>query len=556
MNALLLIMAALAQGPSQSDLLVTSEWLAANLNDSRLVLFHIGTRPTYDAGHIPGAQFLNPLRDFAAAPAAGGLSLELPSPEVLDSVLEARGVSDQSRIILYYSDGYFTPTSRAFFTLEYAGLAGRVAVLDGGWDAWKAEGRAASTEVPAPRKGSVTLRPRGDMVVDAGWVKQHLDDPKVAVVDTRDTAFYNGAETRQTRVGRIPGAANVPFRTVMTEAGRFKDPAALRGILQSAGVKPGETVVTYCHIGQQATLVWFAARLSGYPAKLYDGSFQDWSARRELPVDAPALVVRDSMLVSAEWVKERLGQPGIVVLHADRNRATYDSGHIAGARFADYSRYTTAREPATNELPALEQLVGLMKELGLSYQSRIIIYGDPIPAARLYFTLDYLGLGGRASVLNGGLAAWRAAGGSTSTEAPVVTATDFSPRPWTFLVVDSALVLSRLGDSTTKLVDARSPDEYTGKKHAEGVRPGHIPGAANVDWTTLVRDGQFRPASELRTLFQQAGVRPEHEVVVYYQSGARASVTWFIAKYLGWRPRLYDGAMEEWGRSAALPVER
>jgi thiosulfate/3-mercaptopyruvate sulfurtransferase len=394
------------------------------------------------------------------------------------------------------------------------------------------------------------------MVVDAGWVKQHLDDPKVAVVDTRDTPFYHGAENRQARVGRIPGAANVPFRTVMTERGRFKDPAALRGILQNAGVKPGETVVTYCHIGQQATLVWFAARLSGYPARLYDGSFQDWSARRELPVEAPALAVRDSMLLSAEWVKERLGQANIVVLHADRNRATYDSGHIAGARFADYSRYTTRRDPATNELPAPEQLVALVKELGLSYQSRIIIYGEPIPAARLYFTLDYLGLGGRASVLNGGLAAWRAAGGSISTEAPAVTATDFTPRPWTFLVVDSALVLSRLGDTATKLVDARSPDEYSGKTNAEGVRPGHIPGAANVDWTTLVRDGQFRPASELQTLFEQAGVRPEHEVVVYCQSGARASVTWFIAKYLGWRPRLYDGAMEEWGRSAGLPVER
>jgi thiosulfate/3-mercaptopyruvate sulfurtransferase len=289
--ATIMMLAAAVQTPAQpAPVLVTTDWLAANLRAPGLVLFHIGdprSRATYDAGHIPGAQFLNPFTDLSAPAVEGGLRLELPSAEHLDSVLEARGVSDNSRVVLYTSDKYFTPASRAFFALEYAGLRGRVSLLDGGLETWKVEARTVTADLPAPPRGNFTPRLQTQMVVDADFLKTRLEDPALALIDARDTSFYRGAETRQGRNGHIPGAKNVPFNTVMLDNGKFKDPTTLAAMLADAGATSGKTVITYCHIGQQASLVWFTARIAGFDAKIYDGSFQDWARRTELPVISP-----------------------------------------------------------------------------------------------------------------------------------------------------------------------------------------------------------------------------------------------------------------------------
>ena len=548
--------------PPDLAILVTVDWLSQHLDDPDLVIFHIGdnaSKRTYDAGHIPGAQFLNPFSEIAAPnQGSGGLALELPLVAQLDSVLESKGVSNSSRIVLYSADQYFTPTSRAFFTLEYAGLAGRVVMLDGGLEAWRAAGKPVTPEVPTPRRGSFTPNLKPEMVVDATWVKGHLNDPKVQIIDARTPNFYNGAETRQARVGRIPGATNVPFGSVMKEGSTtFKDIDALKAILKSAGAEEGETVVTYCHIGQQASLIWFAARLLGYDAKLYDGSMQDWSARREMPIEAPPPAVRDSMLVTADWLKARIGDTSIVVLHAERNRAVYDEGHIPVARFADYTGFTTKGELLSTEMPTMEALGAWAQSLGLRPNQRIVIYGEPIPAARLYFTLEYLALSSRASILDGGLNGWRAAGGEVSAKPVEHARSDIQPRfVWRDLIVDAELVKSRLGDSTTALIDARTPDEFKGVKSPPDLRPGHIPGAASLDWTTLLDNGKFKSPTVLRGMFEQAGVSPTDDLIIYCHSGARSSVAWFVAKYLGYRPKMYDGSMEEWGRKAELPIEK
>ncbi|HEV8149496.1 MAG TPA: sulfurtransferase [Gemmatimonadales bacterium] len=276
--------------PASGDqpLVVSTAWLADHLHDKGLVIFQIGdraSRPSYDAGHIPGAQFLSPGTEFSTPRVEGALALELPPVAVLDSVLEARGVSDDSRIVLYAAQQYFSPTARALFTLEYLGLRGRVSILDGGLEAWKAEGRGLSTAEPQPIRGSFTPHPRSELVVDAGFVNEHLADRAIRIVDARDTSFYNGRDTRQGRNGHIPGAVSIPFSTIVDSSGKFREPVQLRAQFAEAGVRDGQTVVTYCHIGQQASLVWFAARLLGFNAKLYDGSFQDWAGRKELPVE-------------------------------------------------------------------------------------------------------------------------------------------------------------------------------------------------------------------------------------------------------------------------------
>jgi thiosulfate/3-mercaptopyruvate sulfurtransferase len=275
------------------SVLVSSAWLSERMKRPGLVLLEVGEKAGYDAGHIPGAQFIT-MRDIAAPRVEGGLALELPEIATLDSVLEAFGISDNSDVVLYFGKDWVSPTTRVFLTLEYAGLRGRVSVLDGGLPAWQAAGNAVTTEVPVVAKGSFTPHPRNDVVVDAAFVKAHLQDPSVAIIDARDAGFYlDTIKTQMPRGGHIAGARSLPFGSVVVsdEDNHIKSADALRALFVGAGAADGDTVVSYCHIGQQGTLVYFAARLLGYNVRLYDGSFQDWSARTELPVEgvrAPA----------------------------------------------------------------------------------------------------------------------------------------------------------------------------------------------------------------------------------------------------------------------------
>jgi thiosulfate/3-mercaptopyruvate sulfurtransferase len=125
-------------------------------------------------------------------------------------------------------------------------------------------------------------------MVDASWVSANLKKPKIAIVDARTPEFYTGASAgRMPRAGHIPGAVNIPFSSLADSANKMKDSPTLRQILTDAGIKQGDQIVSYCHIGQQATVVYFVAKYLGYDARLYDLSFEDWSKRSELPVVGP-----------------------------------------------------------------------------------------------------------------------------------------------------------------------------------------------------------------------------------------------------------------------------
>jgi len=124
------------------------------------------------------------------------------------------------------------------------------------------------------------------LVVDAAWVSGNINKPGVAILDARDAKFYTGESAgSMPRAGHIPSAKSIPFATLVEDSNKFKTPEALRALFNTAGVKSTDSVATYCHIGQQASLLYFVARYLGYDAHLYDGSFQDWSNRNDLPVE-------------------------------------------------------------------------------------------------------------------------------------------------------------------------------------------------------------------------------------------------------------------------------
>jgi thiosulfate/3-mercaptopyruvate sulfurtransferase len=263
---------------------VTTSWVASQLQSPSLVLLHVGERAGYDQEHIPGARFVE-MRDVSHR-TANGLPLELLPPDSLRRQLEALGISDRSRVVVYFGKDWVTPATRILFTLDWAGLGDRSALLDGGLPAWKAAGHPVTSEATAPRSGRLSpLRVRGTAVVDGDFVRANLGRPGLAIVDARAAMFYDGPKHGEHRAGHVPGARNIPFSEIADDQLRIKDRAALESLFRQAGVKAGDTIVAYCHIGQQATAVVLAARLLGHDVKLYDGSFDDWSRRESFPVE-------------------------------------------------------------------------------------------------------------------------------------------------------------------------------------------------------------------------------------------------------------------------------
>jgi len=284
---------------TRSDLLVTSDWLATQLDNPKLVLFHIGEKPEYDAGHIPGARFLE-LHDVSSPMTmdTSKLALEMLPADQLRERLEQLGISDDSRVVVYFGNDWLSPSTRVLLTLQYAGLGSRASLLDGGMPEWKKGNRPITTKVPqAPKAGKITPRAAQPLIVDADFVKSHIRTPGYTIVDARNTMFYDGpiqdpggtnamGHPREKIIpAHVPGAVNIVFETVFDDTGHLLPEARLRELFANAGVKPNDTVIAYCHVGQQATALLFGAEALGYNVKLYDGSFQDWK-KRDLPVES------------------------------------------------------------------------------------------------------------------------------------------------------------------------------------------------------------------------------------------------------------------------------
>jgi thiosulfate/3-mercaptopyruvate sulfurtransferase len=277
-------------GSSRDAMVVTPAWLAQHLHDPNLLVLQVGDKDTYDAGHIPGARFLDWMKFHLMDTKPGDLTLEMPLAAALHDALEEVGVSDNSRVVIYASDEYWSPSTRIVLTFDYAGLSS-VTYLDGGLKDWIAAGNPVSKDAPLPKKGALaplTLRP---IIVDAAFVQAHERAPGFAIVDARNTQFYDGTQGggqrgQTKKFGHIPGALSAPFDQFASADGKLKSSEEIRAIFDKAGVKPGDTIIGYCHIGQQATAMLFAARTLGHNVVLYDGSFEDWN-NRNLPLENP-----------------------------------------------------------------------------------------------------------------------------------------------------------------------------------------------------------------------------------------------------------------------------
>lgn len=276
--------AVLAQESAPS--FITPAGLAASLHRPELVVLHVGEAEGYAAGHINGARHVELAMLTAAT--RPGLQNEMPAAADLERSLEALGIGDGSRVVVYFAKddlAQVAQAARVAFTLDYAGIGERTAILDGGLPAWRRAGLATTTDVPTVTPGSLTVRPDATKLADLAWMRGHAATTQL--IDARPAPFYTGADDRNgelKRPGHIPGAVNLPYGSFFNEDKTLKSKAALERMLADAGITKGAQVVTYCHSGVQASVPYVVARMLGYDVRVYDGSFQEWSAS-----DAPVV---------------------------------------------------------------------------------------------------------------------------------------------------------------------------------------------------------------------------------------------------------------------------
>jgi thiosulfate/3-mercaptopyruvate sulfurtransferase len=265
------------------------------------------------------------------------------------------------------------------------------------------------------------------------------------------------------------------------------------------------------------------------------------------------------LLVSTDWLQAHRFDKRTVVIEIG-DRASYEAQHIAGARFIALSDLLVERNGIPNELPAIAALERTFAAAGIGNHDRIILYSrDVIAAARAFFTLDYLGHGDSTSLLDGGFAKWTAENRAVEGSASLLIAktSDFQARPRVAtiarlkameILVDCLPVL----DGSWAIVDARSPEQFSGAEPGTGIkRGGHIQGALNVPWQENLTSSAtpvFRSRDELEALYRDAGVSAKTSVVVYCRTGMQASVNYFVLRYLGRDVALYDASYIEWSR--------
>ncbi|EEX12824.1 conserved hypothetical protein [Citreicella sp. SE45] len=272
--------------------LVSTDWLAKHLKDPDLRVLDASwflpgsdrdAKAEYEAAHIPGARFFD-VDDVSDN--RSELPHMVPPVEKFMSRMRALGVGDGHQIVVYDSQGIFS-AARVWWLFKLMGQDD-IAVLDGGFPKWQAEGRETEDMPPVIRDRHMTVRRQNQMVKDVTQVSAAAKLKDTEILDARAAERFRGdaPEPRPgLRAGHIPGAKNIPYKTLQEPDGTMKSPDALRATFEAAGVDLGKPVITSCGSGVTAAIINLAlTRIGKDDHSLYDGSWTEWGQFPTLPV--------------------------------------------------------------------------------------------------------------------------------------------------------------------------------------------------------------------------------------------------------------------------------
>ena len=277
------VLSILAFVTKAQNVIVSPQWLNDNMSDPNLVIIQPSfLKLDYDSEHIKGARYLWP--DWLTANSPEG-TYNPPDPKVATKILQDLGINKDSKIVLCHAFGDVSITARMFITLENLGLRDRVFYLNGGLVAWKKAGFPVTKELPVIKKGNFVATASAPLLVDKEYVLQSLKTKSAEVVDARVKRFYDGDPTGNPRDGHITGALNLAYTDMIDSTNSIRPNEVLLKNFQAVLPDKNKEVITYCFIGQTASVIYLTGRSLGYNVKVYDGSMQEWSRLPELPME-------------------------------------------------------------------------------------------------------------------------------------------------------------------------------------------------------------------------------------------------------------------------------
>lgn len=268
---------------SSGQILVSPQWLNEHKQDPKLVVLQVSyLQFDYDREHIPGSRYL--WTGWLAPDSPTG-AYNMPDAKTATDVLQRLGINSDSYIVVSHMRNEVSPAARMFLTLENLGLKGKVSFLNGGLEAWKKEGYTVTKEIPVVKKGNISVKP-GNILVDKDYVLKTMSSGKGVIVDARMKRYYDGEPVGNPRDGHIKGALNIPYPDMINQTTYlFKPVDSLSYYFTPVVPDKNKEIVTYCFIGQTASVIYMTGRILGYDVKLYDGSLQEWSRIEELPME-------------------------------------------------------------------------------------------------------------------------------------------------------------------------------------------------------------------------------------------------------------------------------
>lgn len=572
---------------------VSASWVASRLGDC--VIFDVrSSAEAFAAGHLEGAVHL-PTSKLRRSFGYGG-SLLLPREDLIAQFADV-GVGDGMGVIVYAGDR-LSDASHAVVALLTIGHP-LVAIMEGGFDGWKAAGYAVTDVVATPSPRSLTLAPSLVTVVS----DDQMTSSPMAILDARPSSQFAD--------GHIPNARNRPARNdVVTVQGVWwKSRRELQRAYADLDVGTSTPVAVSCRTGLSATQTWFTLSvLLGYDdVRWHDGSWLSYTAGSSRPIEkgvtskpapteppaipptvppivephpspptVPPVIEPPPSPPQPSFARhaidpENLTRPCIVstgyvaggargaILLDTRSRADYVKGHLPGARhFRPQERLMTSRGERSQLLLSPSALAVAFGQVGIDLTTPVVCYGDTLEDPCLT-ALALLATGHqRVGVMEGGVRAWLADKRSLTTTVPRVTPSAYAVqklvRPVT---ADLADVLAAIEGKSATLVDVRDPLNFAGSSSA---RSGHIAGAVNFPCASIIiaADGVWWPSREsiLRACALR-NIEPTTRVMTLGQDGRESAFAWWtLAVIAGFDSvRWYDGGYEEWTSDPRRPLE-